>query len=428
MTLETWGNGMSHVSMRRAFLGAEVGVHARVGLVKRVALTSLLCGIASSGCSLIADTELKQCKQTSDCTALFGSTAPYLCEADYCTRPACTNDAQCRARGGAFQTSICDGDKRCNAAQCTSNENCGIGAICDTATNRCTPRECQVLADCQRSNPSPTVQCTEGRCVDEIWGCIGQRDNRPVDPGLATLHIPFADGVSRVEVASATVKACQLPVFDVNAATSCTPIQGSMGSFRPGVATVSGLAAGSIPRIEIVPTPSMLELIPVDYYTQKALLGTATAPIVTTIPRGTVATSGSLYQGVDLKDPSAGAFVTTFNCLDKPAEGVILSLGKDDLKTDPDPAPPNYITSVAYFAENLMPDSNRKSTSTAGLATIINMLPGKLLTLTASLEGTPIQGTPRTVTITTLQVLVFEGRLTSIHLYPRSYYVTAADR
>ena len=425
---------MSQVWMQRAFGGAaRTGVHSRDQSVICRALVALLCGVASGGCSLISETDAKQCKQTSDCSTLFGPTAPYLCEQDYCTRPACESDAQCRARGGAFQTSICGGDKRCEPAECTSDDDCGIGGICNIATNHCEARQCEVLADCQVKNPSPTVQCTAGRCVDEVWGCIGQGDNRPLDQTMATIKIPFYDGINRVPISSATVRACQLPAFDPNAATMCTAIPGAVGTYDPaGVATVTGLTPGSLPRIELV--PSLAALLPVDFYSQKSSVGETTSSIVTTINTETVRQLVNSYAGGDptkivtVPDVSAGATVTVFNCLDKPADRVTLDMLMEDKIADEDGDPtklPNIVTLITYFGDNLLPDTTRTETNTTGLTSIINMRPAKVLTLKAVVNGTPLQGTPRTMPMTTLQVKVYPGRLTSIHLYPRSYFTTS---
>ena len=404
-------------------------VHARVNLVKRLAFTSLLCG--SAACSLFTDTETKQCRQASDCQALFGSTAPYLCEADFCTRPTCDTDAQCRGHGESFKTSICGGDKRCVVAECTSNNACGVGGVCDLMTNRCTARECQVLADCQVTNPSPTVQCVGGRCVDEVWGCIGQADNRTPEPGLATVKIPFADGVKRTPVESAMVRACVLPAFDTTGATTCTGINGAVGSFERGMATVTGLTAGSVPRIVIVPESTDM-LLPVDFYSQKAVLGVTTTPIVTTVNSGVVRSLVSSFTDptnparfITVPEKSAGATVTVFNCLDKPAEKVLLSLRTEDLLSDTDNDPATYeVTLISYFGENLLPNPDQKETGTTGLATIINMRAGSVLTLSAVVNGTPLQGAPRTLPMTTLQVMAYKERLTAIHLYPRVYSIT----
>jgi hypothetical protein len=389
--------------------------HWAVGAVCSGLLATLV-----AGCSLVTDTSESQCKNTLDCLNLFGLSAPYLCdtESSYCVRPACQEDVDCRRRGENFVSSICGSDKFCAAGECTVDDHCGIGGVCDSDTNRCVERQCRVLADCQSKHPSPTVQCVEGRCVEEVWGCIGEPDNRTATMPTATIKLPFLELISRMPI-EGTVIPCLLPQFDPAPNPGCTPVAGALSTFdaATGVATISNLPQGAPVRLYFTPKPAPSiaeELMPVDYYSQRTPRDVTEYPVAR-IPYVIVvqALSGAFDPPVAIPLESAGATINIFDCRGMPAEGVFFRDFPDNERL-PD-------TRITYFGEGGLPNPAQMQTDKSGLASVINMKQRVAVTLRAEIRGTPLLGQTRTIPMTEFPVTLFGSRMAIIELHPRKY-------
>lgn len=378
-----------------------------------------LLGASLGTCSLVTDTSKNQCTSNTDCTDLFGPTAPFVCDVEsaFCVRPPCEEDGDCRALGANFQTSICGTDKLCAAAQCTVDEECGVGGVCNAA-NRCEERQCRVVADCQVMNPSPTVQCVGGRCIDEVWGCVGKPDDRTTTMPTATVKLPWLELISRKPI-EGTVTACLLPQLDPAPNPGCTPVGGAEATLdsTAGMITVTNLAQGVPIRIHYVPKPAPslnLELMPTDFYSQKTPKDVTEYPTAR-IPYVTVVQALSVRFDPPVAIPleSAGATINIFDCRGMPAAGVFLrELPASERLED---------TRITYFGEGGLPNPAQQETDASGLASVINMKQGITVTLKADIRGTPFLGTARTIPMTEFPVILYGSRMAIIELHPRKY-------
>jgi hypothetical protein len=287
-----------------------------------------------------------------------------------------------------------------------ADDDCEDGAACDTVGNRCLRRECTVREDCKARNSSPTVECVSGKCVDEVWGCIGEPDDRPTPKMQAgTLQVILIDGVSRSPVVGATIRACGVPPYD-----PCTkPLNGSASLYdtTSGLATFTGLPLGNGPGLRIaLDPPTSSQLIPMDFYSQKPVrdVTVASSPAVT-VTRDVSDAVGLAYDPpIVISSTLAGATVMMFDCKDRPAAGVKLELA-NEIDRLPD-------TRITYFGANLLPDPGRTTTDTPGVASILNLKADKVVTLATSVNGTRISE---------FVVTFASGRITNVHLFPRNY-------
>ena len=94
--------------------------------------------------------------------------APYLCVENVCQRPACAADSECRARGGAFASSIClRPNNFAPLAQCVDNAQCGVGQPV-IHSNRCVSATATPPKSvCSRRRVPPCSVCRF--CVDPTW-------------------------------------------------------------------------------------------------------------------------------------------------------------------------------------------------------------------------------------------------------------------
>lgn len=383
-----------------------------IGVVCGVPLTTLV-----GACSLLTDSSTSQCTTTTNCTDVFGPNAPYVCDVEsaYCVRPPCEVDGDCRARGGNFSTSICGADKLCTEAECTINDHCGDFAVCNTATNRCAQRQCQVLADCQLANPSPTVQCVGGVCVDEVWGCLGEGDDRTSTLPTATVKISLLELFSHAPLGG-TVTPCLLPQFDPAPNPGCTPVLGAVTTFENGMVTISNLAQGQPIRIHYEPVPAPYEslIMPTDIYSQKVPRDVTEYPAAL-IPYVAVvqALSGAFDPPVPIPLDSAGATLDFFDCRGMKAKDVFLRpFAESDRLPD---------TRITYFGEGGLPDPTATETDESGHASIINMKKDITVTLKVDIRGTPSGSTPRTLVMTEYPMMLFGSRMGTIEIHARKY-------
>jgi len=387
-----------------------------------------LCTLAlASACTVMYDSERKPCRVNDDCLTAATRDVGYSCVESFCERPACQIDLDCQKRGTRYASSICSDDGQCGAPQCTSNAQCG-GGVCDvegghcvtasqaTCTTsedcsryegrplcverRCTPSECTIASDC--GSASPTMQCNAGKCEDRTWGCIGQPDDRaPPSEKTATLKTTIYNIVTRELVESATVRVCNLPVFDPD----CTkPLEGATGTYsKDGGIVVTGLKQRTPFRLKI-DFPAAANLAGVDYYSQRPIQDTYQAPPLLTIPFDSIELLRLTFDPPPVIDLDKAHLVGwAFDCEDKPAAGLSLLV---------DEAEPPAETRAFYLRENGLPAPGRTATDINGGMGLINMKPGKLVPLAT------VMGETR---VSEYRVEGFGRRLTFVHFFPRNY-------
>ena len=384
--------------------------------------------LSLSGCTAILELNTDQCKVDADCTELFGATATYLCVSNLCARPACDTDQSCRARGGAFATSICSSiDNLCAPAQCTDNTQCGVG-VCNLATNRCAPRECDTTQDCLQKKLSPTVACTQGFCVDDTWGCIGDTDNRPRNASESgTLSIPLLSSVDGTPVAGSNwqIRVCQPPQFDLDCTTPLavpTPTYDA----ATGIATISGLSYDTPVRtqfdeLNLKDEDGTTTIIPMDFYTQKPPVGVTQVPAVKLVSRKGLAALIASFAAVSVgqaqaADPSLGnIYGLIFDCQDKPAGNV--SLAYTDALGMPFTPPPL----ILFFDEQNVPSLTRTYSYPSGVFSSLN-IPLQNINVSTSVVVDPTSSAPKTRVIRSDYAMRLPSmRMTTVHFYPRAY-------
>jgi hypothetical protein len=66
-----------------------------------------LCALASASCMMIVDSNKKQCREHSDCAALFGSDTDLVCIENVCVLPSCEADTDCSRFGSKYEGTVC---------------------------------------------------------------------------------------------------------------------------------------------------------------------------------------------------------------------------------------------------------------------------------------------------------------------------------
>jgi len=338
--------------------------------------------LLSAGCSVINDSAITQCKTNDDCAARFGNDVGVSCVDTFCVQPACTSDEQCKGRGDRYSTS-----------------ECGLYGYCQTAA--AAAAACTTVADC--TSKSPTVECIAGRCEDKIWGCVGQPDERPpAMQATATLQGDVIDLSTRKPVPALSASACLLPTFDPECSR---PLPGTLASYDldAGTLSLTGVPQDTQVRVKIE-FPGDSGLIPLDQYSARTAHDLTKLPSLITIP---FALSPSLTAHLDpprVRNPDmASISAVVANCLNEPAVGVQLRVAEADRSPS---------TEVFYFGEDAQIAPAATATVAFGTALIINIKPGKLITL---------QTWAGDLLINEYRVLGFAQRSTAVHFFPRTY-------
>ena len=400
-------------------------VHAHIH--RLAPILSVLALSASAGCTAILELNTDQCKVDADCAELFGATATYVCASNLCARPACDTDQSCKARGGVFATAICStADNLCAPAQCTDNTQCGPGQTCSLSTNRCVPRECDTTQDCLQKKLSPTVACTQGFCVDDTWGCIGEPDPRVRNASESgTLSIPLLSSVDNTPVAGAQwqIKVCQPPQLDIDCAKPL-PVPTPTYDAVTGIATVTGLSYDLPVRIQfdevnLKDPDGQATLLPMDFYTQKPPVGVTQVPAVKVVSRmglaNLIASFSSVAGPGQAVDPALGnIYGLIFDCQDKPAANV--SLAYTDALGMPFTPPPT----ILFFDEQI-PSLTRTYSYPSGVFSSLN-IPLQNLNVSTSLVVDPMSSSPKKRVIRSdYSMRLSSIRMTTVHFYPRAY-------
>jgi len=380
----------------------------------------LALGLLLGGCTAIVESNKNQCESDDDCTKLFGGDAPVQCVANYCVGAACdttsspegfgvtVGDAYCKGLG--FPNSICGITGQCQPG-CVEDSQCGDNGVCWAGRNRCRERECTTAPNCNSSSPS--MQCNSGICEDRVWGCIGQRDNRPAATmPTATMRVPLVDAIPpNAPVLGAKATAC--PDKSLDSTDCANPLPGTKAEQDPvtGVITVTGLPQNVYFRLKIEP-PAGSDYRPVDFYTQMRARDVMTTPPVTTVTGSYLALAQASYgEGYVIRPDYGGLFAIAFGCDGAPAEGLTLDIEQQGLVLASEQ--PNSFTLINYF-ENRLPSPYKaeKRTDSSGLISVVNARVDRYVPIKTSAYGQPIS---------TTQMRFLPTRVTVMHLYPRDY-------
>jgi hypothetical protein len=345
----------------------------------RELLSVALCGLVLGACSVVLDTEKKQCSSDSQCAD------PYTCEtkSGLCVRPKCTGDGDCR--NGICEKTLCE------QKQCTMSGDCEDGQACDP-TGRCVDAECKNNDEC---GPLATAKCQGGMCVDELWGCRDENDERP-EPTMpkATYVLKVYEFPGGAPVDDLMVKVCA----SVDAMCANPLADPTVAIDAEGVVTIGNLPQNTFIHL-LLSGPTVYTT---HFYSQRPVRDVG----------GEVIDLGLVQQGLlDLASVPSGKPVDTenngtllarvFNCKGEGGEGVSFAV------SEVGPA-----TEVFYSENDYQPNPDLQATSASGVFAVANMKPGSSIRVTGTVDGQDV--TAQTVT-------AYPQVVTVVNFYPRNY-------
>jgi hypothetical protein len=331
--------------------------------------------VIASGCSLALDSERHQCEEAADCAAIFSAPeSAYRCVNNLClTYRECTDNTGCAAVPGK--------------PYC-ANEKCVA---------------CTEKAQCVNANTSTAMDCVSNVCKDEVWGCLGEMDDRPAaTQPTATINAmakdPLADQTKpNPYPAGLSAVLCKAPTVD----PACLePLTGTTSKYdmSTGVLTL-GNVVNDTANLHLRFSGSGQSYLPVEYYTNRSARDTMTVDDVNFVPAGVF---GTIMNGNIKVDASKASInVRIHDCKGAMAPNVSLTSSV---------TPPDLLHS---YVDGKAPRFDLEETTAAGVAGIFNATPGTNTTLTLSIKAfTPA----RTITY---QIAPIGNAISVIDLYPR---------
>jgi hypothetical protein len=271
-----------------------------------------------AGCSLMIDTEKKQCTQPQDC-GLFNAQPLYACVQNFCEKPACTADGECQSRGSFV----------CNS-------------------NACEPADCLVDHDCTKAGQS----CVAGRCTDPVFSCFTQK--QPVvssDPAVLKLKL-VAYGETK-PLTNLKVRVCATADLACN-----SPIAAETAYDDQGILSISKLENGVRYSLRFSASDSSgSPLLDAEYYMLRPVVGLTTeADKLEMVPEALVNVLAQAAGTTWVKEQGL-VLAETFGCDLKPLAHVSL--------TDSRMASLFYLTGAA--------STSTTETDGAGVGGFVNM-------------------------------------------------------
>jgi hypothetical protein len=272
------------------------------------------------GCTVLTDTEKKQCKKAADCGTFEGAPV-YTCEENLCRFVSCANDAACAARGKF----ICDeAQKQCEPALCIDNDDCGAAG----------------------------ETCVGGRCLDALFHCFDDKVplSSDAEPVLAVDVVTFTD---HVPVSNLEVKVCVLADTPCNSPVSVTTTYSKEGKLE-----IRGLENGKSYSVRLnAEDQSGLKFVEAEYYMQRPVIGyTQEADRFEMVTPLLLSGVGDT-AGVPYDDTKGLVIAEIFGCDNKPLAGVSAIDNRDGTVF--------YLTGTA--------DPNVSETNSLGQAGVVNM-------------------------------------------------------
>lgn len=341
------------------------------------ALILLAAGVTA--CSLTLDTDKKQCTKNEDCTN------PYTCStgAGLCVQPRCAVDSECN--NGICERSLCE-PKQCNQAV-----DCEDGERCDPS-GRCAAAECSGNDEC---GPLSTELCVGGSCVDELWGCRDQGDERPAPTMeratyvLKVYKFPGGDTIEGLDV-----KVC------ASVDAEClSPLAGPVVDIAAdGTVTITNLPQNHFIHLLLTGTG----VYKTHYYSQRPVRDIGGEVVDLGIVASGLLSAVATPTGVPVDPVNNGTLLArVFNCKGEGGEGVTFTVSE-----------PGPTTEVFYSESDFQPNPDLQATSSGGVFAVANMKPGMAIRVTGTVEGQNV--TAQTVT-------AYPDFVTVVNFYPRNY-------
>lgn len=295
---------------------------------------ALVSGAAlASGCLLVTDLDVRQCRKDGDCAKLGAQYIDYLCRDQVCEPFRCERDEECTSKTGLEGSSCVDG--------------------------ACIQPECTKDADC--SSESPTSSCSDGQCVDPQWGCLRDRADKSEAKPSITFGAQILDFYSRKPPRNTKAFVCRLadPTCETPTAGPYVPDADGFVSFVIGDVPPTGFdgyvrftADDELPLEYQFTTPAKSDFI-----------ATAATPF-TMLPPGALTALGS-FAGVEVDEESSAVLAARlYDCNGDRAAGLRLT------------AKPS--TDAVFYAsdQNYVATANAEQTDDYGTGGLINLSPG----------------------------------------------------
>ncbi len=411
-----------------------------------LAATSLL-----AGCSVLIESDKKQCTKDSQCDLPYVCGDNGLCEVktgctvenvkDYCREDSVCIDGECTV--AACTTSDgCDDDKLCDitlgtcvrtsAASCSETKDCARyeGAeACIKTEKSCTGPQCKKLcgdAQCktaaQCTDESPTAVCNAGACEDPTWGCLGVKDPRKTATSSkeASFKVKVLYGFAQAGETETGVKDLKVRVCQFGDALCANPVttDDDITYGDDHYLVIKGLESGLYYKVQLLamhPVIDGLALYPTEYLMYRTVVEETVDPKPILMYQEDVFDSTSRAAGVKRDRDLGLLLMRIFDCTDIEVAGVQVSSGSTTTGCGVEACP----TTVFYQNTGNIPDPGATQTNAAGRAGIINLRPEVFnrITLTRAADGKRI---------TSFSITPRANWLTYVFFWPWDYG-TAAD-
>jgi hypothetical protein len=385
----------------------------------------------AGSCSLLVETEQTQCSKEKPCKDL-NSDYPLECIAGLCvqqeglecvTSEACTDETK----------PVCNGEtKKCQrAATCTEDPQCekvyGLkNSICEGEL--CARAICITDQDCidNKNDYGEGFVCSGFRCIDPVWGCAGQDDNR--EPGkeddsdavfkmqvlyaLSETDLPLPPTFN-VKVCSPSDTLCSPPVASYQGEDSDTIEYNE----KTGWLTVRKLRNGLRYSIQVegaVNPTTGAELLNGEFNMHRTIQGETVEDRPMLMFESFLRDTFAAQSGKAIDGPNTGLlFARLFDCNDTQLAGVTLDTNAGGVCPTSMPGL-TCETDTFYFNADNKPETGLNQTTPSGRGGMVNLVADTLNTISCSRFATGEK-------YADLQIKPQKNWVSYINFYPRNF-------
>ncbi len=327
------------------------------------------------------------CQQDSDCADFGGALGAYICQGTRCEPPTCHGDGDCEGESERCDQARCVRTRCVNDAECRAAGGPFADYLCDV--NTCSPPLCETDGICRALDTK--FRCIHGRCMEPVWGCLGRRQPLTALVDRITVRARIEETTASQIPEHLSVQVCA--GMDASCAA---PVEAVLSLDKEG-RTVFELAISDRGFVGVLLIRGDA-VADVYYFVERALVSDTVLPPIRLFSPALVGVLAS-QDGSIPKDK--GIIVSqTFDCQGRSVGGVDVSL---------DPLRDAVRLSIT---ESNLPDVMNPTTSSRGLAVIVNIPAPDFVNLRGTIAATGER-------ITQFTVPVFRDAATYANIDPR---------